>query len=244
MYLLAGIVCLLIVRNVCSTPIYVSIIDTQSAPSRLEPHRADLTVGAAYLAIEEINNRTDILPNHEIVPLLSIIPGTAPSTEVVKTFTELWRSSRDVISAFFGPPLSSEAIYPGLLAAYSDRTYLSWVAGCECRFADISEYSTFLRTTGNIALIGDAVVQFMDFFSWDRIAYIELHDNTHLAEILTLRTYVLPALEASGKQVFRNLELGQHDDIELSLSRAKDVARSMSHIEYFIIYRTMLLTLI
>ena len=234
MYLLAGIVCLLIVRNVCSTPIYVSIIDTQSVPSRLRTYRADLTVGAAYLAIEEINNRTDILPNHEIVPLLSIIPGTAPSTEVVKTFTELWRSSRDVISAFFGPPLSSEAIYPGLLAAYSDRTYLSWVAS-DSRYIDISEYSTFMRTTGNIALIGDAVVQFMDFFSWDRIAYIEFHDNTHLSTLHALSTYVLPALEASGKQVFRNLELGQHDDIELSLSRAKDVARSMSHIEYFII---------
>ena len=226
MYSLAGIVCLVIVCNVCSTPIHVSIIDTQSVPSRLRPYRADLTLGAAYLAIEEINNRTDILPNHEIVPILSIIPGTAPSTEVVKTFTELWRSSRDVISAFFGPPLSSEAIYPGLLAAYSDRTYLSWVAG-DSRYIDISEYSTFMRTTGNIALIGDAVVQFMDYFSWNRIAYIEFHDNTHLSTIHALSTYVLPVLKASGKQVFGNLELGQHDDIELSLSRAKDVARSM-----------------
>ena len=185
------------------------------------PYHADLTVGVAYLAIEEINNKTDhrrsltaptwtdLLPDYKIVPLLGIIPGTAPSTEVVKTFTELWRSSRDVISAFFGPPLSSEAIYPGLLAAYSDRTYLSWVAS-DSRYIDISEYSTFTRTTGNIALIGDAVVQFMDFFSWDRIAYIEFHDNTHLSTLHALSTYVLPALEASGKQVFRNLELGQY----------------------------------
>ena len=81
------------------------------------PYRANLTVGSAYLAMEGINNRTDILPNHEIVPILSIIPGTAPSTdrEVVKTFTELWRSNRDVNSAFFGP-FSSGAIYPRLLA--------------------------------------------------------------------------------------------------------------------------------
>lgn len=206
------------------TPIYVSIMDTLTLSTRA-PYRANYTVGAAFVAISDINNRSDVLPNHELVPSLVLVPPRAPAGSAVRNFVEVFRANQDNISVFVGPPLSTEGIYSALLAAHADITYLSWVA-TSSRFSDATDYSTFVRTSGNLALIGRAVVEFMDLFSWDRIAYIEYHDTTHLSGINAIRSYLLPALEAANKRAILDLELGDNSNLPAILNRAKRVARS------------------
>ena len=212
------------------TPIYMSVIDTLTLSTRVK-FRANYTIGAAFNAINDINNRSDILPNHELIPSLVLIPPTAPAGSAVRTFVEVFRDNQDNISAFVGPPLSSEAIYSALLAAKADIPYLSWVA-TSARFSDTSDYSTFVRTSGNLALLGPAVVQFMDIFSWDRIAYIEYHDTTHRSGINAMRSYLLPALKAANKRVILDLELGDFSNLPVILNRAKQVARSEPYIPF------------
>ena len=205
-------------------PVYVSIMDTLTLSTRAQ-YRANYTIGAAFVAINDINNRSDILPNHELIPSLVLVPPGAPAGSAVRNFVEVFRANKDNISVFVGPPLSTEAIYSALLAAHADIAYLSWVA-TSSRFSDTSDYSTFVRTSGNLALLGPAVVQFMDIFSWDRIAYIEYHDTTHLSSINAIRSYLLPALKAANKRVILDLELGDYSDLPAILNRAKQVARS------------------
>ena len=210
------------------TPIYMSVMDTLTLSTRA-PYRANYTIGAAFDAINDINNRSDILPNHELIPSLVLIPPTGPAGSAVRTFVEVFRANRGNTSVFVGPPLSSEAIYSALLAAHADIPYLSWVA-TSSRFSVASDYSTFVRTSGNLALIGSAVVQFMDIFLWDRIAYIEYHDTTHRSGINAIRSYLLPALEAANKRVILDLELGDFSNLSVILNRAKQVARSEPYI--------------
>jgi len=212
------------------TPIYVTVMDTLTLSTRAT-YRANFTIGAAFNAISDINNRSDILPNHELIPSLVLIPPTGPAGSAVRTFVEVFRANRDNTSVFVGPPLSSEAIYSALLAAHADIPYLSWIA-TSSRFSDASDYSTFVRTSGNLALLGPAVVQFMNLFSWDRIAYIEYHDTTHLSGINAMRSYLLPALEAANKRVILDLELGDFSNLPVVLNRAKQVARSEPYIPF------------
>ena len=212
------------------TPIYVTVMDTLTLSTRAM-YRANYTIGAAFNAISDINNRSDILPNHELIPSLVLIPPTAPAGSAVRTFVEVFRANRGNTSVFVGPPLSTEAIYSALLAAHADIPYLSWIA-TSSRFSVASDYSTFVRTSGNLALIGSAVVQFMDIFSWDRIAYIEYHDTTHRSGINAIRSYLLPALEAANKRVILDLELGDFSNLPVILNRAKQVARSEPYIPF------------
>ena len=214
------------------TPVYMSVIDSLTLSTR-SSYRANFTIAAALNAIEDINNRSDILPNHELIPIVELISPYAPSGSAVKSFVEVYRARKDDISVFVGPPLSSEAIYSALLAAHADITYLSWIA-TSSRFSNLADYSTFVRTSGNLALLGPAVVEFMNIFSWDRIAYIEYHDTTHLSGINAIRSYLLPALEAANKEAILDLELGDNADLPAILNRAKQVARS-KHLPYLVV---------
>lgn len=210
----------------------MSVMDTLTLSTR-STYRGNYTIAAALNAIDDINNRSDILPNHELIPTVELISPYAPSGYAVKSFVDVFRASKDNISVFVGPPLSTEAIYSALLAAHADIPYLSWVA-TSSRFSDLADYSTFVRTSGNLALLGPAVVQFMDIFSWNRIAYIEYHDTTHLSRINAVRSYLLPALEAANKEAILDLELGDNADLPAILNRAKQVARSKHY--YFAVW--------
>ena len=202
-------------------PVYVSVVDVYSLSYK--PYRANSSVPACLLAIDDINNSTTILPNHELVPIVNIASSYSDFLEETKLFSEIWYSGN--VSAFIGPPASTSSVYPGLLASRSNIPYLAWVAS-DSRFVDTTVYKTFIRTVGNLEFLGPSIVELMNHFSWTRIAYVEFHDETHLSIIISQMTYIVEPLRHAGLTVLQGFHENDPRNISTTLLKASKEARS------------------
>ncbi|KAF6020196.1 hypothetical protein EB796_021491 [Bugula neritina] len=130
-----------------------------------EPQSSFFNDGALTVALEEINNHTEILPNHNLQVLVAETNGY--NVFSVTQTSRLYRQHN--VSAIIGPPFScvSEAKIAGIL----DRAMISYY----CSDAEVSnkkEYPTFARTKSTDSTVATSLIKLLKHYNWLKVTII------------------------------------------------------------------------
>ncbi|XP_045213178.2 receptor-type guanylate cyclase Gyc76C-like isoform X2 [Mercenaria mercenaria] len=134
--------------------------------------------GALTLALDEINNNTDILPNHNLNFLIAETRGKEFLS--IKETVELINQN---ISVYIGP--QETCIHEAKIAASFNIPMISYF----CSEVDVSNsqsYPTFARTKPTDSQISKSVVSILKKFRWKKITFVHTSESVlqHTADTI------------------------------------------------------------
>eukprot|EP01084_Bolivina_argentea_P174538 302329_1 len=136
-------------------------------------------INAVSIAINEINERQDILPHHQIeIEVFDYQKDNQMAIQFAKHITQQQTNKiSDDISLIspliFGPPWSSTSRYIlPILNAYNFGLLSSYATS-----SDLSEYSYFYRTVPDEKIQTNALLKLCKHFNWDKIGVLYLHNT-------------------------------------------------------------------
>ncbi|XP_067931824.1 speract receptor-like isoform X2 [Watersipora subatra] len=142
-----------------------------------ESQSSNYNDGALSLAIEEINNSSEILPNHN---LQVVVAETNAFQEFSTTQTlRLYREKN--VSAIIGPAFQCKS--EAMIASIFNRAMISYY----CSSAEVSnkeDYPTFARTKGTDFNIAIALIRLLNHYNWRKVTIVtdefrEVTDTWH-----------------------------------------------------------------
>ena len=140
-------------------------------------------VGAQRLAVNDINNRIDILPNYELhIELINSNNSKTTSLKsalsISSTNSLLWSedNSTIIIPIVLGMPWSSLSIMTAPALAAFNWSQISSSA-TSILLSDSSSYPTFYRTPPSDDLQAIAIIKLCQQFNWTNIGIININDN-------------------------------------------------------------------
>ncbi|XP_063683413.1 atrial natriuretic peptide receptor 1-like isoform X3 [Bolinopsis microptera] len=128
-------------------------------------------IAAAYLAINEINENSALLPGYKLVPQWRDDACSVPDS--LANVTDLWSKNVD---AFIGPACSVSCEQTGHLAAHWNLPMISWACASPA-LSDKKTYPTFVRTAGPYKTLGKPFTELMKHYKWYRCAIISANQN-------------------------------------------------------------------
>jgi ABC-type branched-subunit amino acid transport system substrate-binding protein len=121
------------------------------------------------MAVEDINNDANLLPNRTIKFLFNDTGCLARKGlgEVVN----LWAHMRENLHAFIGPGCDTICESAGMLAAEWNVPMISW--GCaSSHLSNKDDYPTFARTLGPWTKVSNMLLRIMQYYSWKRLSIV------------------------------------------------------------------------
>ncbi|XP_022091376.1 guanylate cyclase 32E-like [Acanthaster planci] len=141
---------------------------TSAKPSNDNPStfREGLVVsGAALLAINDVNNREDLLPNHRLV-LSHQYDTTGDELGSIRLLTSQWLEG---VAAFFGPDQTCAT--EARIATAWNLPMISFLCAAE-EVSDKEKYGTFARTFPTNKQFSKSVVTLLNHFSWRVVSIV------------------------------------------------------------------------
>ena len=137
------------------------------------PYRYGQMGSALVMALEDVNNDENILPNHTLEYILS--PTDCDQKKSLAVLVQL----RDQIAAMIGPSCSSAIASMGLLASYWDIPLVGF-SGSDAALSNKAVYDTLVRTVSPAQKMGMVIFKVVQMFQWHRVGIVLTNIRGHL----------------------------------------------------------------
>lgn len=122
---------------------------------------------AVSIAIQDINNNPNLLPNHE----LNFIYNDSQCNDKIGLEMIEWQRRMPGVNAFIGPACSAVCEVGGLLASNWKLPIISYVSTSSA-MSNHAKYDTFARTNAPLSLLVNGLLKVMDHFGWARLGIL------------------------------------------------------------------------
>ncbi|XP_028407396.1 gamma-aminobutyric acid type B receptor subunit 2-like [Dendronephthya gigantea] len=145
---------------------------------------------AINLAAEMINNRTDILPNHEMVMLCEDTYGNIQYT-IYHVFSFLQLPANQSIRLLIGPAWSKTTVAASQASRVWQIVQLSYAAS-SVEFQNSVNYNILFTNVPSTSAFNKAKLELTQYFGWKRIAILrEYDDKLHAESVRDLRDQIV-----------------------------------------------------
>ncbi|KAK2140351.1 hypothetical protein LSH36_1384g00003 [Paralvinella palmiformis] len=136
---------------------------------------ARTSASAVSLAIEAINNNTELNLNGQIYLTVTARDTECSNKQALGHAVDLWYN--ESVDAFLGPPCSSACRAVAEIASVYSIPMISWVA-TDANLNDRQRYSTLSRTLGPFNKIATFLLEILLQYNWRRVVIIS--SNHHI----------------------------------------------------------------
>ena len=148
-------------------------------------------IPAEDLAIEQINNRSDILPGYrlELVDIESEACGVSTiSTGYVNFYRHLVQQPNSPVVGVVGLFCSTVTAAISSISNRPEIDYIQVAGSISPKFQNVTAYPRLYRTISSAIIFNKATLRLMDKFGWNRISFI--HDNSGVFFLTTADDFV------------------------------------------------------